>query len=135
MQSTARHAAGSASRAHVGATTMKTPKQVKPQPKQKGTQAVVLRKSKNQLAFRYREIDTPMSVTRTTAKAVAQALGVDETQMVHLAIRKLAQEMLPQYPEDNGPLTAAQIAEIKALVPQDRKRKASASLFGEAETA
>lgn len=106
--SAARPAAGRSARAHVSATPA-----TKPAKQQKVVIVSKLKKTKNQLAFRYRDSDTPMSVTRRTAKALAEALGVDETQMVHLAIRKLAEQVLPQYPRDDGPLTTKQIAALR----------------------
>jgi len=101
----ARSTAGRGVRPHVSATPAPKPAKV----------AIVskLKKTKNQLAFRYRESDTPLSVTRRTAQALAKALGVDETQMMHLAIRKLAEQVLPQYPRDDGPLTAKQIVALR----------------------
>ena len=121
----ARPARGRGARAHVSATPATT-KTVK----QKVVIVSKLKKAKNQLAFRYRSTDTAMSVTRETAKALAEALGVDETQMVHMAIRKLAMETLPQYQADNGPLTAAQVEAIKKAVPQGKKNAVRSSLFG-----
>lgn len=42
-----------------------------------------------QIAFRYRTIDSPTGVTRETAKRVAERLGVDETQALHMANRPI----------------------------------------------
>jgi hypothetical protein len=39
----------------------------------------------NQIAFRYRPVDSTTGVTRATAKRLAERLGVDETQAIHLA--------------------------------------------------
>ena len=39
-----------------------------------------------QIAFRYRPQDSATGVTRTTAKRLADVLGVDETQVIHLAL-------------------------------------------------
>lgn len=68
-----------------------------------------------QIAFRYRTSDSLTGVTRRTAKRLADALGVDETQAIHLAIRALAIEVLPQYAADDGPLTRAQVRQIRKL--------------------
>jgi len=43
-----------------------------------------------QIAFRYRQHDSATGVTRTTTKRLADVLGVDETQVIHLALRELA---------------------------------------------
>lgn len=83
----------------------------------------------NQIAFRYRTVDSPTGVTRETAKRLAEQLGVDETQAIHHALHALAIKLLPQYEADDGPLTAAQVRQIKKLVPQGAKRSVRSSLF------
>ncbi len=92
------------------------------------------RPTANQIAFRYRMIDSATGITRETAKRLAECLGVDETQAIHQALHELAVKVLPQYEADDGPLTAAQVRQIKKRVPQGRKRSVRSSLF-EAETA
>ena len=87
-----------------------------------------------QIAFRYRVTDSASGVTRETAKRLAQRLGVDETQAIHLALHELAVKILPQYAADDGPLSAAHIRQIKKRVPQSTKRSVRSSLF-ETETA
>ncbi len=87
-----------------------------------------------QIAFRYRTIDSTTGVTRETAKRLAERLGVDETQAIHIALRNMAVKLLPQYEADDGPLTASQVRQIKKRVPQNKKRSVRSSLF-EAETA
>jgi hypothetical protein len=80
------------------------------------------RNTKIQIAFRYRTIDSPSGVTRKTAKRLAEHLGVDETQAIHQALHELAARVLPQYEQDDGPLSAAQVRQIKKRVPQSTKR-------------
>ncbi len=92
------------------------------------------RRTANQIAFRYRTVDSSTGVTRETAKHLAEFLGVDETQVIHQALHELAIKVLPQYEADDGPLTAAQVCQIKKRVPQGSKRSMHSSLF-EAETA
>ena len=92
------------------------------------------RTSTDQISFRYRPIDSTTGVTRETAKRVAERLGVDETQAIHLALHEMAVKLLPQYEADDGPLTASQVRQIKKLVPQGKKRSVRSSLF-ESETA
>ena len=87
------------------------------------------RNAADQIAFRYRPTDTATGVSRDTAKRLAQRLGVDETQAIHLALHNLAVRLLPQYEADAGPLTAAQLRLIKKRVPQGRKRSVRTSLF------
>lgn len=82
-----------------------------------------------QIAFRYRATDSTSGVTRETAKRIAERLGVDETQAIHRALHELAVRVLPQYEPDNGPLSAAQIRQIKKLEPQGKMRSVRSSLF------
>jgi hypothetical protein len=59
------------------------------------------RNPKIQIAFRYRTVDSVSGVTRKTVKRLA--LGVDETQAIHQALRELAAKVLPQYEQDDAP--------------------------------
>jgi antitoxin component of RelBE/YafQ-DinJ toxin-antitoxin module len=83
----------------------------------------------DQIAFRYRTVDSATGVTRETAKRVAERLGVDETQAIHIALHTMAVKLLPQYEADEGSLTATQIHQIKKRVPQGTKRSVRSSLF------
>ena len=87
------------------------------------------RSSTDQIAFRYRPLDSATGVTRDTAKRLAERLGVDETQAIHLALHDMAVKLLPQYDADDGPLTATQLRQIKKRAPQARKRSVRSSLF------
>jgi hypothetical protein len=97
-------------------------------------------RTKHQIAFRYRNTDSPMGVTRTTTQRLAAYLGMDETQAIHAALASFAITHLPQYEQDEGELTDAQMAEIDRLAaPQlaamrkvvpDKVRSVRSSLFG-----
>jgi hypothetical protein len=87
------------------------------------------RSSTDQIAFRYRTTDSTTGVTRDTAKRLAERLGVDETQAIHLALHDMAVRLLPQYAADEGALSAAQIRQIKKRVPQGKKKSVRSSLF------
>lgn len=87
------------------------------------------RTTANQIAFRYRSVDSATGVTRETTKRLAEYLGVDETQAIHRALHELAVRVLPQYEADDGPLTAAQVRQIRKRVPQGMKRSVRSSLF------
>lgn len=93
------------------------------------------RSSADQIPFRYRATDSATGVTRDTAKRLAERLGVDETQAIHLALHDMAVKLLPQYEADEGPLTTAQIRQIKKSVPQGKKQSIRSSLFVEVESA
>lgn len=87
------------------------------------------RATSNQIVFRYRTTDSATGITRETAKRLAEHLGVDETQAIHIALHDLAVKVLPQYEADDGALTAAQVRQIKKRVPQGGKRSMRSSLF------
>ena len=84
-----------------------------------------------QIAFRYRMADSPAGVTRGTTKRLAKALGVDETQAIHLALHQMAVRVLPQYEPDDGPLTAVQLKQIKKLAGKVDTSHVRSSLFGD----
>ncbi len=73
-----------------------------------------------QLLFRYRGSDTIAGVSRRTASRLAKTLGLTETQAIHLALARLAQETLPRYEADDAPLTEKQLQAIRRLEPQGR---------------
>ena len=83
-----------------------------------------------QIAFRYRPHDSATGVTRTTAKRLAEVLGVDETQVIHMALHELATKFLPQYEADEGALTKAQRKQIKESAPKAKGGTIRSSLFG-----
>ena len=82
-----------------------------------------------QIAFRYRPHDSATGVTRTTAKRLAEVLGVDETQVIHLALHELATKVLPQYEADDGALTKTQLSQIKKSAPKAQSGSLRSSLF------
>ena len=79
------------------------------------------------LMLKFRDHDTRFGVTRETLQTMANDLGVNETQVVHMALAKLAGEVLPAYEADDGPLTARQLATVQKLArftqPQGRALK------------
>ncbi|HUD27038.1 MAG TPA: hypothetical protein VMQ45_15225 [Burkholderiaceae bacterium] len=87
------------------------------------------RPAREQIAFRYRAVDSEAGVTRKTTKRLAEALGLDETQAIHKALRELAVRVLPQYEADDGPLTVAQLRQIRKRVPQGTKRSVRSSVL------
>jgi hypothetical protein len=82
-----------------------------------------------QIAFRYRPQDSATGVTRTTTKRLAEVLGVDETQVIHLALHELAKKNLPQYEADEGALTKIQLNQVKKLAPKPKGGTIRSSLF------
>jgi len=63
--------------------------------------------------LKFRGADSSYGVTRGTVKAISNTLGLTETQVVHIALSKLAQEVLPAYEPDDGPLTQEQLVALR----------------------
>jgi hypothetical protein len=82
-----------------------------------------------QIAFRYRPQDSATGVTRTTTKRLAEVLGVDETQVIHLALHEMATKFLPQYQADEGALTKVQLGQIKKSAPKAKVGTVRSALF------
>jgi hypothetical protein len=81
------------------------------------------------IAFRYHATNSGTGVTRQTAQRLAESLGVNETQAIHLALRNLAVRTLPQYEADDGTLTLAQTRQFRQCTPQGKKCSVRSSLF------
>ena len=67
------------------------------------------------LLLKFRRRDTQFGVTRETVKAMAERFDVSETEVVHLALSRLAKEELPAYEADDGPLTAHDVKELRKI--------------------
>lgn len=74
------------------------------------------------ILLRYRDKDTAYGVTRKTASRLAASLGLSETQVVHVALAKLARQTLPRYEVDEGPLAQNQMDAIDRLQPPGRMK-------------
>ena len=82
------------------------------------------------MLMRFQPTDTPTKVSRATVTRLAKQLGYKrESEVLHYAVRKLADEVLPTYEPDAWPLTAKQMAAIKKAVPQGKLKSVRSSLF------
>ena len=72
-----------------------------------------MRVANENLLVKFRSKDTQFGVTRTTVKAIAKELDINETQVIHMALSKFATDVLPAYAPDDGPLTAKQIQALR----------------------
>jgi hypothetical protein len=76
------------------------------------------------LLLKFRRRDTQFGVTRETVKAMAERFDVSETEVVHMALSRLAKDELPAYQADDGPLTARDLKEVRkvcdAALPKGR---------------
>lgn len=62
--------------------------------------------------FQLRAIDNEYGVSEETFTRLMQELALNQTELVHKALRYLARDVLPSYELDNGPLSDAQHAAI-----------------------
>jgi hypothetical protein len=69
--------------------------------------------AREHLLVKFRSKDTQFGVTRGTVRALARELDVNETQVIHMALSKLATDVLPAYAPDDGPLTTKQIKALR----------------------
>ena len=82
------------------------------------------------LLMRFQPNDTASKVSRATLSRLAKQLGyARESEVLHYAVRKLADEVLPKYEPDDGPLNSKQMAAIRKAVGLARGKKVASSLF------
>lgn len=65
------------------------------------------------LLLKFRSKDTQFGVTRDTVKKMASLYDLSETEVVHMALSRLAKEELPAYEADDGPLTARELSAVR----------------------
>jgi len=88
--------------------------------------------SEEAVLFRFRAKDSREGISRATMRKLARALDLSETAAIHRALLELAQRYVPQYAQDEGPLTEAQERRIRELVRQRHgKGNLVESLFDE----
>lgn len=81
------------------------------------------------LLVSFRGSDGMFGVTRSTLRKLAAELNLNETQVVHVALRRLADSVLPGYEPDGGPLIAEQLATIRRLAGRQEVRSISSTLL------
>ena len=69
--------------------------------------------SPSRLLVKFRDNDTVFGVTRETLKRIALRFNLSETQVIHLAVARLARDELPGYEPDDGPLTDEQMQALR----------------------
>ena len=83
----------------------------------------------SKVLFKFLARDTETGVTLATADKLQEALQLgSRTEVIHLALAKLAKTTLPHYNADDGPVSNTVLAEIRRRVPQG-KLKSAKSLF------
>ena len=72
------------------------------------------------LLLKFRSKDTQFGVTRDTVKKMATIYDVSETEVVHMALSRMAREDLPAYEADDGPLTAREMNAVRKIAAASR---------------
>jgi hypothetical protein len=67
------------------------------------------------LLLKFRSKNTQFGVTRDTVKKMAALYDLSETEVVHMALSRMAKEELPAYEADDGPLTARELNAVRKL--------------------
>ncbi|MEC5317510.1 hypothetical protein VSX61_00930 [Brenneria populi subsp. brevivirga] len=61
--------------------------------------------------------DSEFGVSEETFNRMMKELSLSQTELVHKALRSLAETVLPAYEPDDGPLTDEQLETIRKLSP------------------
>ncbi|HUG73784.1 MAG TPA: hypothetical protein VMK82_10190, partial [Steroidobacteraceae bacterium] len=77
----------------------------------------------------FKSNDTRMGVTRATVARLAEELGLNETQAIHYALKRLASEILPAYEPDEGLPTSKELRAIQATAGGRSGKRVVSSLF------
>lgn len=89
-------------------------------------------KAKNsELPFRMPEKDSETRISRATLSRMAELRGTSETEVLHFAARRLADEILPLYEPDEGALTEKQLQRVQELAKLPELGDTCSSLFEE----
>lgn len=71
--------------------------------------------SASSLLLKFRSKDTQFGVTRKTVKQIALQFDLSETEVIHMALSRLAKEELPAYEPDAGALTARELQAVRKI--------------------
>ena len=73
----------------------------------------MMKTANNSLLVKFQSRDTPFGVTRATVRAIAKELGINEMQVIHMALSRFATDVLPAYAPDDAPLTAKEVLALR----------------------
>ena len=94
------------------------------------TPAASISPAPDALLMRFQPTDTATKVSRATLTKLAKQLGYKrESEVLHYAVRKLANEVLPTYEPDDGLLTDKEMAAIRKAAGPVGTGKVLSSLF------
>lgn len=82
------------------------------------------------MLLKFKAKDGVLGVQKSTVKIMSDLLGLNETDVVHLALTKLAKEVIPAYAPDDGALTESQLNKIRKLSGINQTMPISSALFG-----
>ena len=85
--------------------------------------------AQDKLLFCYRPADNLNGVSRATVESLASALGLNETQVIHYALKQLAKSLLPAYEQDDGPLAAKDISAIQRRAGKPRGKSVRSTII------
>lgn len=74
-------------------------------------------KTTDSFLLRLRRQDTPTGISTSTIEDLMKTTGLTKTEVAHLALRQLADRLLPRYEMDDGPLTPEQSQAIRRASP------------------
>ena len=94
------------------------------------TTAARISPASDALLMRFQPTDTATKVSRATLTKLAKQLGYKrEAEVLHYAVRKLANEVLPTYEPDDGLLTDKEMAAIRKAAGPVSTGRVLSSLF------
>ena len=67
------------------------------------------------LRIHFRRQNSQFGVTRATLNAMADRLDISESEVVHLALSRLATDELPTYEPDDAPLSVRELRALKVI--------------------
>ena len=70
------------------------------------------------LLIRFTATDAVYAVSSKTLSAMAHATGLSKAKLIHLALAKLRDELIPGYPPDYGPVSEKMLRHIRDTVNQ-----------------
>jgi hypothetical protein len=73
--------------------------------------------------------DSRFTASRATLKRLAEKLGLNETQVIHLALAALATRELPRYAPDDGLPSKAQLRAIQKTAGRRRGKSVASTLI------
>lgn len=80
--------------------------------------------------FKFSHHDSDTGVTLDTADKLQAALQLSSrTEVIHVALARLAKTTLPRYEMDDGPVSEKVLSAIRQRVPQKKLKNVKSSLF------